>query len=235
MAMLQHARPARRGHRPVGGHGRPVSAEAFAGRLASGQQQRGAVVRLPADGVVDLVAAAGLAFVSVDLVDGPFDEISLHRLVSAAHLAGLGVVARIDDSSIATRAVASGVDALDPRDVEVVVTDALSVSAATAPLTAVDIDRAIATSLTAFADAQPPSPVTLVMLPGMLGDPTLYYESRPCWTIDSRLPPCGSISTTRSVRWRPVCSRWRRRASRWWGTRSAASSPSKSCAVRRSG
>jgi pimeloyl-ACP methyl ester carboxylesterase len=151
-----------------------VTAEAFAGRLASGQQQRGVVVRLPADGVVDLVVAAGLAFVAVDLVDGPFDELSLGRLVSAAHLAGLGVVARIDDSSIAARAVASGVDALDPRHVEVVVTDAPSVSTATAPLTAVDIHRAIATSLTAFADAQPPSPVTVVMLPGMLGDPTLY-------------------------------------------------------------
>ena len=162
----------------------------FAERLASGQQQRGAVVRLPAHDVVEPIASASLAFVSVDLVDGPFDEIGLRRLVQGAHRAGLGVVARVDDPSIAGRAVAAGVDALDPRDVEVVVTDAVSVSGSTAPLVAVDIDRAILTSLTAFARSDPFSPAAVVMLPGMLGDASLYDDLATVLRSRFSLCPC---------------------------------------------
>lgn len=162
----------------------------FAERLASGQQQRGAVVRLPADDLVEPIAAAALAFVAVDLVDGPFDEIGLRRLVRAAHRAGLGVIARVDDPPIATRATAAGVDALDPRDVEVVVTDAESVAGSTAPLVAVDIDRAIASSLSGFAGTERLSPATVVMLPGMLGDTSLYDDVAAALGERFSLHPC---------------------------------------------
>ena len=129
-------------------------------------RSRGVIVRLPADHHLSAVVAAGLHFVVVDLVTGPFDEVALRRLVVGAHLARLSVIARTDESISEERVRAAGVDNID-KGYE--------------PLVAIDLDEAVAGALADFAQAAgPPTAQTLVLLPGMLGDARVFGDVVAC-------------------------------------------------------
>lgn len=161
-----------------------------------GRVQRGALVRLPVDEDVALAAGAGLDFVIVDLVGGPFDELSLRRAVLLAEGVGIAVLALVGEGADSRRLSELGVGAVvdtarstadDTRpvaladglsgDLAIVNSDdeARHAAARGATFVALDVRRAVADVLGSFADTAPrPERETLVLLPGMLGGPCLY-------------------------------------------------------------
>ena len=148
-------------------------------------------MQLPGDDVLPAVTAAGFQFLVVDLIDGPFDEVLLRRLVRTAKGAGLGVVAVADGSIAHARLDSSGVDGLVARPgaalrlregVEVslaIVGDAREARRSIADgshLVALDVSGALAAMLAAFPSAASASETTetLVLLPGMLADGRVF-------------------------------------------------------------
>ena len=168
-----------------------TSHEPFATRIHHSEVLLGAVVQLPGDDLLPAVTAAGFQFLVVDLIDGPFDEVLLRRLVRTAKGAGLGVVAIADGSIAHARLDASGVDGLvaSPgnllrlrQGVEVslaIVGDAREARRSIADgshLVALDVSGALAAMLEAFPSAASASVTTetLVLLPGMLADGRVF-------------------------------------------------------------
>lgn len=89
-------------------------------RLASGDDLVGALVRMPAEELVEMLAVAGHDFVLVDCEHGSDDIGDLRRHVTAAESFGLPVLARCGsgDTSFLLRALDLGVDGIVAPHVE---------------------------------------------------------------------------------------------------------------------
>lgn len=79
-------------------------------RLRSGKRLIGALVRMPAEDNVEMLAAAGLDFAVVDCEHGPADLADLRHHIALAQLHDMGVLVRIgaDDRALALRALDQG-------------------------------------------------------------------------------------------------------------------------------
>lgn len=80
------------------------------GRLRSGERLVGALVRMPAEDNVEMLAVAGLDFVIVDCEHGPADVGDLRHHIALAQLHGMAVLVRIGagDNSLALRVLDQG-------------------------------------------------------------------------------------------------------------------------------
>lgn len=63
-------------------------------RLRAGEQLTGAIVRIPAEDVVEMLAVAGLDFVVVDCEHGPADVTALRHHIALAQVHGMAVLVR---------------------------------------------------------------------------------------------------------------------------------------------
>lgn len=175
-----------------------MSGNGLAHERSSNEQRLGAVVRLPADEELAMVVGAGLTFVVVDLVDGPYDEASMHRLVLAASAAGISVVARPGTGVGPKRLEQMGVAVVDSSsdgrahigtagELAVVATEASARQARSrgAAFVALDLPRSVVSLLAAFAATCDIASERdeLVLLPGMLGDARVFED------VVAALPP----------------------------------------------
>lgn len=83
-------------------------------RLSAGENLVGALVRMPAEEIVEMLAVAGHDFVLLDCEHGPADLGALRQHVTAAESFGLPVLARAgaDDAAFALRALDLGVQGI---------------------------------------------------------------------------------------------------------------------------
>jgi pimeloyl-ACP methyl ester carboxylesterase len=150
----------------------------FADRVGAGERQLGLAVRLPADEVVTAAFDSGLAFVAVDLVAGLYDEAALSRIALLTHAHDLGVVAVVEDAGSEGRLSALGVDLVVRREEILLTSDvdgARRVDAAGPALVALDLSGLLARLVGSFAAASREAD-GLVLLPGMLGDASLFED-----------------------------------------------------------
>jgi len=63
-------------------------------RLRSGEQLVGALVRMPCEDVVEMLAVAGLDFVLIDCEHGPADVLALRTHIALAQVHGVPVLVR---------------------------------------------------------------------------------------------------------------------------------------------
>lgn len=142
----------------------------------------GLLVRLPVGRLVDAVLEHRPDFVAVDMVSSPLDEIEFHRVVMAAHAAGVRVVAIVDETAAVARPAALGADTVirpGSSDLIVVADAAAAIAAMTggSAMVALDVEAAVSGSIVAFMAARQVSEApTLVLLPGMLGDARLFED-----------------------------------------------------------
>src|SRR5438105_1865150 len=80
-------------------HQNRIRQAALAGRTAFGMY-----VKLPAPGIVDLAAKAGLDFVRIDMFHGAVTSETLDLLVAAAYTYGLTPTVRVENDPAAVRA-----------------------------------------------------------------------------------------------------------------------------------
>ena len=92
---------ARRRHRPVGRHGRPVNSPAH-------PVKRGVRTSFPVGADVGQALAAGAEFVLIDLVDGPLDETALAATAVLVAAARAELWVRTDDPDVADRCLRLG-------------------------------------------------------------------------------------------------------------------------------
>ncbi|NKY60705.1 HpcH/HpaI aldolase family protein [Nocardia flavorosea] len=64
-------------------------------RLAEGEQLLGALVRMPAEELVEMVGVAGFDYVLIDCEHGPADLIPLRQHIAAAQVHGMDVLVRV--------------------------------------------------------------------------------------------------------------------------------------------
>lgn len=168
----------------------------FAERVERSDPLFGALVLLPADELVAIVARVGLDFLAIDVVDGPLDEVRLRRLTSAARGARLGVVVLAGDDQPADRLRTLGADlVVGPGGLTVVADEAGARRALSSGfrLVALDVTGVLVAALSRFA-AVPDSAgerEPLVLLPGMLGDARVFDD------IVAELPAEVSCRPTR--------------------------------------
>lgn len=67
-------------------------------RLADGEQLLGALVRMPAEDVVEMLGTAGLDYLVIDCEHGPADVGALRRHLVAAQLYGMPVLVRVGEA-----------------------------------------------------------------------------------------------------------------------------------------
>lgn len=79
-------------------------------RLREGERVVGAIVRMPAEDNVEMLAVAGLDFVVIDCEHGPSDLLSLRHHIALAQLHGMAVLVRTGfrESSLVLRALDQG-------------------------------------------------------------------------------------------------------------------------------
>jgi len=74
-----------------------VSAASLRSRARSGERLIGALLRMPAEELVEMLAVAGLDFVVVDAEHGPADVIALRQHIAVAQVHGLAVIVRVGE------------------------------------------------------------------------------------------------------------------------------------------
>jgi 4-hydroxy-2-oxoheptanedioate aldolase len=86
-------------------HRRPLRA-----RIDAGERLAGALVRMPCEEIVEMLAVAGLDFVLVDCEHGPADVLALRQHLALAEAHGLPVLVRTppDDAALVLRALDHG-------------------------------------------------------------------------------------------------------------------------------
>ncbi len=153
--------------------------------------KRGLLARLPLIPVVALAVEAELDFVAIDLVNGPFDEGQLADAAAASRAAGLMLLALVDDEQTGRRALALGVallvDAPDaPSDNHLRLVARSAAPDGTLAFLALDLVGAQRGAIRRFAaecgHTSLPSPALdgvtepapLVLLPGQLGDVSVW-------------------------------------------------------------
>lgn len=172
----------------------------FERRVRTGESLLGLLVRLPVDARTLVQLDQRFTFIVVDLIDGPFSELDLTRLIDVAHSLNRAVVVRADDSLGAfagSRLQQFGVDGVvhhrlsdggrgnlrlgdfeTARELRVVHSpwQVRGRSSNDSSLIAVDAEAALASVLTSFAAGAVRAGATeqLVMLPGMLGDARVF-------------------------------------------------------------
>ena len=99
------------------GAGEPRSLKA---RLRAGDKLAGALVRMPSEDVVEMLAVAGLDFVLVDCEHGPADVGSLRHHIALAQVHGVPVLVRIGEGEhhLAARALDQGAQGVVAPHVE---------------------------------------------------------------------------------------------------------------------
>lgn len=104
-------------------------------RLAAGERLTGALVRMPAEETVEMLAVAGFDFALVDCEHGPADVADLRRHVAAAAAFGLPVLVRPghDDPAFVLRALDGGAAGIVAPHVESAAEAASVVAAARYP------------------------------------------------------------------------------------------------------
>lgn len=70
-------------------------------RLAAGEQLTGALLRMPADDLVEMLGVAELDFVLLDCEHGPADVVALRRHIALAELHGMATLVRIGEGETA--------------------------------------------------------------------------------------------------------------------------------------
>lgn len=71
-----------------------MTTPALRSRLLAGEVMTGAIVRMPCEDVVEMLAVAGLDFVIVDCEHGPADVVSLRHHIALAQVHGMAVLVR---------------------------------------------------------------------------------------------------------------------------------------------
>ena len=104
-------------------------------RLAAGERLTGALVRMPAEETVEMLAVAGFDFVLLDCEHGPADIADLRRHVASAAAFGMPLLARParGDSAFVLRALDGGAVGIVAPHVESAAEAALVVRAARYP------------------------------------------------------------------------------------------------------
>ncbi|MFD4668696.1 HpcH/HpaI aldolase/citrate lyase family protein [Lentzea sp. NPDC058450] len=89
-------------------------------RLRAGDKLAGALVRMPSEDVVEMLAVAGLDFVLVDCEHGPADVGSLRHHIALAQVHGMPVLVRIGEGEhhLAARALDQGAQGIVAPHVE---------------------------------------------------------------------------------------------------------------------
>ncbi|HEX6340985.1 HpcH/HpaI aldolase family protein [Umezawaea sp.] len=89
-------------------------------RLRAGEKLAGALVRMPSEDVVEMLAVAGLDFVLVDCEHGPADVGSLRHHIALAQVHGVPVLVRIGEGEhhLAARALDQGAQGIVAPHVE---------------------------------------------------------------------------------------------------------------------
>lgn len=82
----------------------------FAARARAGEQLTGALMRMPAEETVEMLAVAGLDFVLLDCEHGPDDVVDLRRHLALAELHSLATIVRVGlgESGLILRALDAG-------------------------------------------------------------------------------------------------------------------------------
>lgn len=86
------------------------TAPALKQRLAAGEQLVGALVRMPDENAVEMLAVAGMAFVVLDCEHGPADVVALRHHLALADAHGVPVLVRVgrDEGTLVLRALDQG-------------------------------------------------------------------------------------------------------------------------------
>ncbi|MCS7477998.1 HpcH/HpaI aldolase/citrate lyase family protein [Umezawaea endophytica] len=89
-------------------------------RLRAGEKLAGALVRMPSEDVVEMLAVAGLDFVLVDCEHGPADVGSLRHHIALAQVHGVPVLVRIGEGEhhLAARALDQGAQGIIAPHIE---------------------------------------------------------------------------------------------------------------------
>ncbi|MFD5248147.1 HpcH/HpaI aldolase/citrate lyase family protein [Amycolatopsis sp. NPDC058340] len=79
-------------------------------RLRDGERLVGALVRMPAEDLVEMLGVTGFDFVLIDCEHGPADVVALRHHITAADVHGMGVLVRIGtgETALALRALDQG-------------------------------------------------------------------------------------------------------------------------------
>lgn len=79
-------------------------------RVLAGEDLRGALVRVPSEEIVEIVASNGLDFILLDCEHGPRDEAEIRRHIAAAAIFGVETIVRIgeNDNSLILRVLDAG-------------------------------------------------------------------------------------------------------------------------------
>ena len=86
------------------------TASSLRGRLRDGEQLVGALVRMPAEDIIDMVGVAGMDFVLIDCEHGPADVLALRQHIAFAQVHGMAVMVRTgaDEPALVLRALDQG-------------------------------------------------------------------------------------------------------------------------------
>lgn len=100
------------GGRAPGGDPAPGGYRSLKVRLGAGERLVGALVRMPAEDNVEMLALAGLDFVVVDCEHGPADVGDLRHHIALAQLHGMATLVRIGsgDNALALRVLDQGAE-----------------------------------------------------------------------------------------------------------------------------
>ena len=87
-----------------------MSARSLKGRVSSGEQLLGVLLRMPAEELVEMVGLAGFDFVVIDCEHGPADLLALRQHLAFAELQGLAVLVRVGaaEPALVLRALDAG-------------------------------------------------------------------------------------------------------------------------------
>ena len=79
-------------------------------RLNDGEQLVGALVRMPAEDIIDMLGVSGMDFVLIDCEHGPADVLALRQHIAMAQVHGMAVVVRTgtDEPALVLRALDQG-------------------------------------------------------------------------------------------------------------------------------
>ena len=101
-------------------NGGAPTASSVKSRLQAGQQLVGALVRMPCEEVVEMLAVAGLDFVLIDCEHGPADVIALRTHIALAQVHGVAVLVRPGEgeSGLILRALDQGAQGIVAPHVE---------------------------------------------------------------------------------------------------------------------